>query len=831
MINHHQGVSADDPRYGSASAYITFRRQEDAWAAICSVDGFRLMGRTIRASFGTSKYCNSFLRNLPCNNPDCLYLHELGDEGDRFTKDEVQLGLARHGSSFAFKEEVLGDRAGGPSHHPTGTDGAGSGGNSGGGVLQPTNPVFPPPCPMSPTPNGCQTDSNASLNTNVGTNVSGGVIPGVGVSMNRGAPTATPSRPAPRGACAGAARAHPGGEGCVGAQPCSPLTPGAEGRPRPRRRRGQRGRRGGGGGNGAGANSSGGVGVGAGAGTPCVGNRAVIGGGGSAGNGGAGCMDAFVGGHPPHQSRDVVDERFLLGVGGRRLASSSMGACLGDVGAGGGGGGSSGIERTLSLPLVSSLMGHGECGGGGGGGGYGQGLAVGPRVANRFLSTDRALVARGRGKGGARGGDNGAPKLVAQAWGESDRSSVSSGRSTGGGSTYGGSGGGSRSYWGAGHGLATPETLANTPPREFSTPSGSPMPSSFPGFGVLSFKEEWSIHGFGDGTGAGNGSGNGSEAPRDTEVASGRPGYVGSGGGGGMYAQQRHPQRRQASPFIGVGEGGRQASLGQQQQQQSFGGNGDRLSGAEYPQSELLDRTLSLDLGLDQYQERQPRARWGNGNADQETAATSSATAATRRNLQHQSFFENDRENVKRGSASSAGSSGNANGSGSAQGSPSFVVGSSLFDGRVSSAPAASPTAAVARPERKCSLYPSGSRLDGDRSDSCYSDGVSVIGGRLAGLSWEDSGADATAGSLNGVKLSPSALGGGGGAIPSISGNVSVGTGGGGDGESSSGDDEKSASAYPPVPRLGYSSAAAAQAEVRAARLAAVTTESRRHKI
>ncbi|CAN0080699.1 unnamed protein product [Ectocarpus sp. 4 AP-2014] len=91
------------------------------------------MGRTIRASFGTTKYCNSFLRNLPCNNPDCLYLHELGDEEDRFTKDEVQLGLARHGSSFAFKEEVLGDRC----------DSA---------ARRPTNPVFPPPCAMPPAP-------------------------------------------------------------------------------------------------------------------------------------------------------------------------------------------------------------------------------------------------------------------------------------------------------------------------------------------------------------------------------------------------------------------------------------------------------------------------------------------------------------------------------------------------------------------------------------------------------------------------------------------------------------------------------------------------------
>jgi hypothetical protein len=45
----------------------------------------------VRASFGTTKYCNSFLRGLPCNNGDCLYLHELGDERDRFTKEEIQV--------------------------------------------------------------------------------------------------------------------------------------------------------------------------------------------------------------------------------------------------------------------------------------------------------------------------------------------------------------------------------------------------------------------------------------------------------------------------------------------------------------------------------------------------------------------------------------------------------------------------------------------------------------------------------------------------------------------------------------------------------------------
>ncbi|CBJ26348.1 conserved unknown protein [Ectocarpus siliculosus] len=259
VINHHEGVPQDDPRYGSASAYITFRRQEDAWAAVCSVDGFRLMGRTIRASFGTTKYCNSFLRNLPCNNPDCLYLHELGDEEDRFTKDEVQLGLARHGSSFAFKEEVLGDR-----------------GNT--AAPRPTNPVFPPPCAMLPAPyrrEGAGKPQRDGGNMGVGGrqqhqhqhdceiyrhgNTGGNGPPppkALPMSLPPSPQVCHPCRTRGGGCCGGA---FPGAEAARWAGSGAPLTPGSplpldggglslsgsDERPRRRRHRGQRGRRGG----------------------------------------------------------------------------------------------------------------------------------------------------------------------------------------------------------------------------------------------------------------------------------------------------------------------------------------------------------------------------------------------------------------------------------------------------------------------------------------------------------------------------------------------------------------------------------------------------------
>ena len=33
----------------------------------------------MRACFGTTKYCNAFLKGIPCNNTDCLYLHAVGE--------------------------------------------------------------------------------------------------------------------------------------------------------------------------------------------------------------------------------------------------------------------------------------------------------------------------------------------------------------------------------------------------------------------------------------------------------------------------------------------------------------------------------------------------------------------------------------------------------------------------------------------------------------------------------------------------------------------------------------------------------------------------------
>ncbi|KAK9022325.1 hypothetical protein V6N11_002599 [Hibiscus sabdariffa] len=73
----------------TCSVYITYSKEEGAIRCIRSIHGFVLDGKPLKACFGTTKYCHAWLRNAPCSNPDCLYLHEIGSQEDSFTKDEI----------------------------------------------------------------------------------------------------------------------------------------------------------------------------------------------------------------------------------------------------------------------------------------------------------------------------------------------------------------------------------------------------------------------------------------------------------------------------------------------------------------------------------------------------------------------------------------------------------------------------------------------------------------------------------------------------------------------------------------------------------------------
>lgn len=88
----NQSTSYAGSQGPSASAYVTYQRQEDALRAIEAVNNIAVDGRTIKTSLGTTKYCSHFMRNQSCPKPDCMYLHDLGDQEASFTKEEMHQG-------------------------------------------------------------------------------------------------------------------------------------------------------------------------------------------------------------------------------------------------------------------------------------------------------------------------------------------------------------------------------------------------------------------------------------------------------------------------------------------------------------------------------------------------------------------------------------------------------------------------------------------------------------------------------------------------------------------------------------------------------------------
>lgn len=86
VVNKNKAYNPTGVNGPSYSAYISYSLPIEASLAILAIDNIVFDEHTIRASFGTTKYCTYFLKNQECSNKDCLYLHCLSDDDDIINK-------------------------------------------------------------------------------------------------------------------------------------------------------------------------------------------------------------------------------------------------------------------------------------------------------------------------------------------------------------------------------------------------------------------------------------------------------------------------------------------------------------------------------------------------------------------------------------------------------------------------------------------------------------------------------------------------------------------------------------------------------------------------
>ncbi|KAI1074184.1 hypothetical protein F5B20DRAFT_466966 [Whalleya microplaca] len=80
---------SSDGQPQSLGIYVTFEKKEDAARCIQAVHGSQNGDRVLKAQLGTTKYCSAWLRHEQCGNRQCMFLHELGDEEDSYSRQDL----------------------------------------------------------------------------------------------------------------------------------------------------------------------------------------------------------------------------------------------------------------------------------------------------------------------------------------------------------------------------------------------------------------------------------------------------------------------------------------------------------------------------------------------------------------------------------------------------------------------------------------------------------------------------------------------------------------------------------------------------------------------
>ena len=80
---------SSDGQNQSLGIYVTFEKKDEAARCIVAVNGSPNGDRVLKAQLGTTKYCSAWLRHEQCTNRQCMFLHELGDEEDSYTRQDL----------------------------------------------------------------------------------------------------------------------------------------------------------------------------------------------------------------------------------------------------------------------------------------------------------------------------------------------------------------------------------------------------------------------------------------------------------------------------------------------------------------------------------------------------------------------------------------------------------------------------------------------------------------------------------------------------------------------------------------------------------------------
>ena len=91
VINKKKAYNQNNPYGPSYSGYVTYSKPLEASLAILALDNIVVDNHLIRASFGTTKYCSFYLKNMECTNKDCLFLHKRASESDIIKREDLNV--------------------------------------------------------------------------------------------------------------------------------------------------------------------------------------------------------------------------------------------------------------------------------------------------------------------------------------------------------------------------------------------------------------------------------------------------------------------------------------------------------------------------------------------------------------------------------------------------------------------------------------------------------------------------------------------------------------------------------------------------------------------